>query len=164
MENISVMHTTENRNFIEKAKAKMEQIRASYKEKMIDTGKSADLERKIDAQAKTTKKVIKVAGTAATVLLTICPADGPFGEICTALATPGLCALVDLAADMKKKALITGKRGVEKHILHVQGKEGQDPNIIGYDLTSKEFYQDIGNFIKSSNEMSKLNPTVGEER
>lgn len=164
MENISVIHTSENRSFIEKAKTKMEQLRLSYKEKMIDTGKSADMERKIDNDAKRKKRVIKIAGTAATVILAICPADGPFGEICAALATPGLCALVDVATDMKKKAVITGKRGIEKHILHVQGKEGQDPNIVGYDLTNNDFFEDITKVVKNSKDISKADVNAREER
>ncbi len=161
MENVNVMHTTESRSFIDKAKQKMEDIRKLYNEKVVDSGESERIEKRIDFEAKATKVVIGVAGTVATVALAVCPADGPFGEICTALATPGLCALVDLGAEMRKRALITGKRAVEKHIFKVKDNKGQDPKIIGYDLTKKELYQDTMNFIKGA---VKVGKTPDKER
>lgn len=144
-ENVLLME--EDRGFINKAKSKMEQLRKSYKEKYIDTGKSQAFEQKIDDDAKRTKRAIKIAGTLATVVLFFCPADGPFGEFCTALATPGLCALVDLAADIKKKSIITGKRGLEKHFLRVDGSNG---NIDAYDLTNNEIIEDFGSLLKKA--------------
>ena len=97
----------------------LEHIREEYKEKYIDTGKAQEIEAKIDEKAKRKKKIIKVAGTVATVALIFIPADGPFGELCTILATPALCALVDVSAEIQKKMEITGKRTIEKHLLHV---------------------------------------------
>ena len=59
----------------------------------------------------------------------MCPADGPFGELCTALATPALCALVDKIADMAKKTTISAKRDMEK----AMGYEGLgQTDIEGY--------------------------------
>lgn len=139
----NVLYSVEDRNFVNKAKEKMnmDTIRQKYKEKMIDTGKSQELEEKIEKKAKRTKNTIRVLGTAATIALIFIPADGPFGEICTALATPGLCALVDIASDIQKKALITGKRGIEKGILHV---DGINENVKGYDFSSQE--EVVGDF------------------
>lgn len=143
MNNQNVFYAVEDRSFVDKAKKKlnMENIRKEYKEKMIDTGKAQQLEEEIEKKAKRTKRTIRVLGTIATVVLIFVPADGPFGEICTALATPGLCALVDIATDIKKKALITGKRGIEKGILHV---DGSSDKVKGYDFNSQE--EIIGDF------------------
>lgn len=142
-ENVMVM--PEERNFIKKAKEKMAMLRANYQEKFIDTGKSQELEAKIEAQAERKKKAIKIAGTIATAVLVFVPADGPFGEIATALATPGLCALVDIVTDIKKKLLITGKRGIEKSLLRV---DGANENVSAYDLTNGEIVEDMKEALK----------------
>lgn len=136
-ENINVIHVTEKRSFLNKAKNKMNNIRDTYKEKMIDTGLSQKLEEEIDKQAKRKKKAIKIAGTVATIALIFVPADGPFGELATFFATPALCALTDVCAELKKKALITGKRGFEKAVLKV---DGANKNIKGFDLENKESF------------------------
>lgn len=147
----NVMMVEEKRSFIEKAKQKMEEIRATYKEKFVDTGKAQKLEEEIEKRAERKKKEIKVAGRLATIALAICPADGPFGEICAALATPGLCALVDIAAEIQKKALITGKRIAEKYILKVDGSNG---NVAGYNLNNNEIIEDIDSLKSAINEFS----------
>lgn len=148
-ENVIVVE--EDRNFIQKAKMKIENLRKKYQEEYVDTGKSQELERKIERDAEKSKKAIKIIGTIATLILAICPADGPVGEIASALATPGLCALVDVAANIKKKALITGKRGIEKHFLKVDGSDG---NIASYDLTSGEIIEDFKGFMREFNNIS----------
>ncbi len=147
----NVMMVEEKRSFIEKAKQKMEEIRATYKEKFVDTGKAQKLEEEIEKRAERKKKEIKVAGRLATIALAICPADGPFGEICAVLATPGLCALVDIAAEIQKKALITGKRIAEKYILKVDGSNG---NVAGYNLNNNEIIEDIDSLKSAINEFS----------
>lgn len=156
----NVIISQEDRSFINKAKKFMndkkqyvENIRREYKEKYVDTGKSKEFEKKIEEDAKMKKKVIKIAGTIATVALIFCPVDGPFGEICSALATPGLCALVDVATDIKKKALITGKRGVEKHLLKVDGSNG---DIKGYNLENGEIVEDFKKMVGMANDFSRL--------
>ncbi len=148
----NVMMIEENRSFVEKAKQKMQEIRTSYKEKFIDTGKSQQLEEEIEKKAKRKKKTIKVLGRLATIALAICPADGPFGEICTALATPGLCALVDISTEIQKKALITGKRAAEKYVLKVDGSNG---NVAGYNLNNNEIIEDIDSLKSAINDLSE---------
>ncbi len=115
--------TSESRDVVDK-------LKKWYKEKIIDSGISQKYEAGIDTTAKAIKGVIKVVGVTATIILIICPADGPFGELLTALATPGLCALVDKIVDMYKNAAIGAKRTGEKFI----GFEGQgnNPNVTGY--------------------------------
>lgn len=146
--NMNVLQVDENRDFINKAKEKMniEKIRNDYKEKYIDTGKSQEFEARLEEDAKRKKKIIKIAGTAATIALIFIPADGPFGELCTILATPALCALVDVSTDIKKKLAITGKRAAEKYILHV---DGSNQNVKGYSLDKKDIIEDFTN-LKSS--------------
>jgi len=146
--NMNVLQVDENRDFINKAKEKMniEKIRNDYKEKYIDTGKSQEFEARLEEDAKRKKKIIKIAGTAATIALIFIPADGPFGELCTILATPALCALVDVSTDIKKKLAITGKRAAEKYILHV---DGSNKNVKGYSLDKKDIIEDFTN-LKSS--------------
>ena len=146
--NMNVLQVDENRDFINKAKEKMniEKIRNDYKEKYIDTGKSQEFEARLEEDAKRKKKIIKIAGTAATIALIFIPADGPFGELCTILATPALCALVDGSTDIKKKLAITGKRAAEKYILHV---DGSNKNVKGYSLDKKDIIEDFTN-LKSS--------------
>ena len=146
MENVNIIKLNESRDFVEKAKEKMENIRQFYKEMMIDTGKSQELEEQIEKEAEATKKMVRVAGTIATVALIFVPADGPFGEIATLFATPALCALVDVCADIRKKAIITGKRSIEKYVLNV---DGSNEKIEGFNLNNKEA------FIKDFKELKK---------
>lgn len=155
MENANIIKLVEDRHFVDKAKQKMEKIRNNYKEKMIDTGKSQELEEKIEQDAERTKNLIRVAGTAATVALIFIPADGPFGEMATLLATPALCGLVDVCADLKKKALITGKRGIEKYVLNV---DGSNEKVKGFDLENKE------NFIKDFKDLKQGIDNVNKVR
>lgn len=148
----NVIMLEEKRSFVDKAKQKMEDIRTSYKEKFVDTGKAQKLEEDIEKRAKMKKKTIKILGRFATIALALCPADGPFGEICAALATPGLCALVDIAAEIQKKAAITGKRAAEKYILKVDGSNG---NVAGYNLNNDEIIEDITSLKEAINEVSE---------
>lgn len=138
------------RMLYEKVNNKKEQMRESYQKNIVDTGISSEIEEKIDKQTKNTKTAIKVAGTIATIALTICPADGPFGEIATLLATPAFCKLVEVAAEIKKKVLISVKRGSEKYIMHTSG---ENENVEEYDLNSGEYINDMKSFIQKLNEV-----------
>ena len=93
-------------------------------------------------EAKKKKKIIKVVGGVATVALIFIPADGPFGELCTILATPALCALVDVSAELQKKVSITEKRAVEKYLLHV---DGTNKEVTGLSLDKDELTKDFTN-------------------
>lgn len=128
----------------------IQRFKKYYKEKIIDTGKSENFEKTVDKVATGVKTAVKVAGTIATVILVICPADGPFGEVCTVLATPALCALVDKVADMAKKTTISAKRDMEK----TMGYEGMgQTDIEGYnDL--KDVVEDAIGIKKASNDFN----------
>ena len=125
MDNTAVMH--EGIVLKPEKRENISKIKSWYKEKMIDTGKAKDLEKKIDNEAKIAKTAIGVIGAVATVILMICPVDGPFGEVCSALATPALIGLVSLAADLKKKALIGAKRFGEEKMGF--GADGINPDV-----------------------------------
>ena len=140
------------RMFYEKMNGKVSEVQNSYKENFVDTGISSEIEEKIEKDAKRTKKLIKVAGGIATVALLFCPADGPFGEMLTLLATPSFCKLVDIAADIKKKSLITGKRSIEKYFLNC---DGSNPNVTGYNLENGEFVDNFKEFVKNLDEVQK---------
>lgn len=155
-----VIMVEEKRGFIEKAKNKMAKLRQTYDEKMIQTGKSQKLEEKIEKRAKRKKKMIKTLGAIATVALAICPADGPFGEIAAALATPGLCELVDISAEIEKKALITSKRTAEKYILKVDGK---NENVAGYDITNGDVVEDIKSLKEAIANVEVQSNTMGKK-
>jgi hypothetical protein len=163
MTNASTIVSEEKRDFIYKARMfyekmngkineKVEGLQSSYKENFIDTGISSEIEEKIDKDAKRTKKFVKFAGSVATVVLLFCPADGPFGEIATLFATPAFCALVDAAAELKKKTLITGKRSVEKYFLNC---DGTNPNVTGFNFDNGEFIDDFKEFAKNLDEVQK---------
>jgi len=137
MEDLEFLATTEDKSTINK-------LREKYKEKMIDTNKSYELEKKIEEDTKKLKTKIKVAGTIATIALAICPADGPVGEIAAAISTPGLLALADLSCDIRKKSLIGAKRLVEKNVLQVDGTNEQ---ISAYNLDNSDIIvKDINEF------------------
>ena len=70
----------------------------------------------------------------------------------TLLATPSFCALVDVAADLKKKSLITGKRAVEKYFLNC---DGSNSNVTGFNFSNGEFIEDFKEFAKKIEEVQK---------
>lgn len=160
MSSATAVVTEENRDFIYKARMfyenlqkKQEDVQHSYQENIVDTGISEDIEKKIDDDAKATQAVIGVLGTAATVALTFCPVEGPFGELLTLLATPAFCALVGVAAEIKKKVLISGKRGFEKFFMKAEG--GQNPQVSGYSLDNNEAIDDFVQFAENLGEVTK---------
>ena len=159
MSSASAIVAEENRDFIYKARmfyekmnGKKEEVQKSYQENIVETGISSDIEEKIDKQAKITKKFVKFAGSVATVALIFYPADGPFGELASLFATPAFCALVDVCADIKKKALITGKRTFEKWFLNC---DGANPNVTGYNLENGEIVEDFKTFAQNLDEVTK---------
>ena len=115
----------------------IDKFRDWYKEKFIDTGKSQDLEAKIEKKAEMEKKVIKIAGAVATIVLIFCPADGPVGEVCTVLATPLIAKLVDIKTEMKKNAIIQNKRTFEAKIIKADGTN-KDVKIPEFNLKDLE--------------------------
>ncbi len=127
----------------------VDNFRKWYKEKLVDSGKAARFEEIVEKRVEFEKKMIKVAGTTATIILTLCPLDGPFGEIAAALATPALVKLVEAKGEITKKSVIGGKRKIEADYLGVDGSSKKvvipDGNIV----------ENIEQFKKAADELTK---------
>ena len=74
------------------------------------------------------KNTIYVAGGVATVVLAICPADGPVGEAIAIIATPLLAKVVEAGATLVKDVVIGTKRVVEDKVVH-ENTAGQNVAI-----------------------------------
>lgn len=155
MANTNVLATQENRGFIEKSKEKMEILRQKYKEKFVDTGKSVAIENTTDDAVKAIQAAVGVVGGIATVVMTLCPVDGPVGEIVTALATPALMALVPVALKVREKVFITGKRIIEKYILKVDPNTYEGSKVSGYNLEDGEIVKDFEETILGAKDLAK---------
>ena len=137
----------------------IQKFKKYYKENIIDTGKSEQFEKTVDKVANGVKTAVKVVGTVATVVLVVCPADGPFGEVFTALATPALCVLVDKIADMAKKTTISAKRDMEK----AMGYEGMgQTDVEGY-TNLKDVVNDAIGIKKASNDYNAATSHAEEQ-
>jgi hypothetical protein len=112
----------ENTIALKEDRGTVEKFRSWYKEKFIDTGKSSDFEEKLDEKIKREKRIVKIAGTIATIVLIFVPADGPIGELCTAAATPLLVKLVDLKGKIQKGVILNGKRELEAQFIKADGR------------------------------------------
>ena len=76
MDTANTIVVEENRDLIYKARMlyekmqnKRDEISKSYEENIVDTGISADIEEKIEKEAESTKTVIGIAGSVATIIL-----------------------------------------------------------------------------------------------
>ena len=82
---------------------------------------SLNSEEKVDYAVNTTKSIISIAGTIATIIMTICPVDGPIGEILIALATPQLVKAVDASRGVLKGAVNSNPQQVTAALADVLG-------------------------------------------
>ena len=128
MEGKNVIVVPEDRKTVEKMKEKTK-LQKKYQEKVVDSGASEKIDNFIDKKAKVEQVTIGVIGGVATVVLAVCPADGPVGEICSALLTPGLLALCSLKAEAEKKILHSVKGFYEKKIMKV---DKENDNVVAY--------------------------------
>lgn len=110
-------------------KKKKNKLQEKYQEKVVDTGASDKIDKAIDTVTGVEKFAIGALGTVATVALAICPADGPVGEICTAVATPGVIQLAELKADIEKKLVHSAKGLFEKKVMQV---DKENDNVVVY--------------------------------
>ena len=104
-----------------------------YKENIIDTNKAQEFEEKLDKGVEIAKNAIYVAGGVVTVVMALCPADGPIGEAISIVATPLLAKVVEMGATLVKDVVIGTKRVVEEKIVHENGSS--DNVTISEDLT-----------------------------
>lgn len=119
-----------------------------YDKKFIETGKSASFEEKIDKGIDIATKTVYVAGSIATVVLIFCPADGPFGELCTIAATPVLAKLVEESGKLLKKVVI---KDVKRDLIEgtIVQKDGSSQSVIIPDGNIVEDAKVVSNDINS---------------
>lgn len=119
-----------------------------YNKKLIETGKTASFEEKFDKGIDIATKTVYVAGSIATVVLIFCPADGPFGELCTLVATPVLAKLVEEGGRLLKKVVI---KDVKRDLIEgtIVQKDGSSESVIIPDGNIVEDAKVISNDINS---------------
>jgi len=119
-----------------------------YNKKLIETGKSASFEEKFDKGIDIATKTVYVAGSIATVVLIFCPADGPFGELCTIAATPVLAKLVEEGGKLLKKVVI---KDVKRDLIEgtIVQKDGSSQSVIIPDANIVEDAKVMANDINS---------------
>lgn len=128
MEGTNVIVVPEDRKTVEKIKEKTK-LQKKYQEKIVDSGASDKVDKFIDGKAKVEQVAIGVIGGVATIALAVCPADGPVGEICGAILTPGLLGLCALKAEVEKKIAHGVKGFYEKKIMKV---DKENDNVVVY--------------------------------
>ena len=82
---------------------------------------SLNSEEKVDDAVNTTKSIISIAGTIATIIMTVCPVDGPIGEILIVLATPQLVKAVDASRGVLKGAVNSNPQQVTAAFADILG-------------------------------------------
>ncbi len=134
---------------IEEPRSVVDNFRQWYQEKLIDTGKAAKFEELTEKRVELDKKMVKAAGTIATVALVLCPLDGPFGEIAVILATPALVKLVEAKGEFTKNAVIGTKRDFETIYL---GVDGSSKKVV---LPDKNIVQNVNDLAAAAEELSQ---------
>ena len=89
---ITIKDSRENLN-------QMQEWRRKEASKIIKNQKT---ENTIDTVVDVTKSVVSFAGTVATIAMTICPLDGPAGELAVMAATPTLVQAVESSRNLLK--------------------------------------------------------------
>ena len=87
---------------VDASREELERLKAWRAEQAKKVVNKSNAETIIDKVVDVTKCVVGVAGTIATVVLAICPLDGPAGEIATIAATPSLVAAVESSRNLLK--------------------------------------------------------------
>lgn len=137
-------------------KETLNRFRRVYKEKIIDTGKAEKFEKYIDKQVTIEKNLVKIIGAVATIFLLFCPSDGPFGELCTIIATPLFVKLVESCGVLKKKLVLSAKRNFEEKVIH---EDGSNKDI---DIPNLEF-SDALNTVKDLEDTTKKLIKIGRK-
>ena len=135
---------------VEENRSVIDKFRFWYKENVIDNGKAQDFEEKFDKGIDVAKNVVYVAGGVATIVLAICPVDGPVGEAIAVVATPLLAKVVEAGATLVKDAVIGTKRVVEEKVVHENGSS--DKVAITENLDFNKVAQEITDFKAVGNE------------
>ena len=99
-----------------------------------------------------TKSVVSVAGAVATVVMTICPFDGPLGETATILATPALVQAVESSRNLLKGIFVNKDRTQITAAIADLKQNVQEISVIDKNLvktTAKEpINREVGNTMR----------------
>lgn len=87
---------------VDASREEVERLKAWRAEQAKKVASKSNTETVIDRVIDITKCVVGFAGAVATVVLAVCPLDGPAGEIAAAAATPGLVAAVESGRGLLK--------------------------------------------------------------
>lgn len=129
----------------------------NYFQSKIDYVASDDFEKKFDAGIDFAKATVAVLGTTATIVLTICPFDGPVGEVAAALATPGLVAAVDTLGEELKGMYKNSKKVYSGSVNSNTGKVELGKVISDETLTNvQKLTSTFGNVRNSANELNSM--------
>lgn len=150
----NIIMVKEPRSFVEAAKTKMNDLINSYKNYEMDDEKLIKLEKTIKNRGVITKSVIGLAGSIATIVLTIVPYDGPAGELVVGLGTAGLNILTDFSTSIKKKILIASDNAAQNYLLKVD-TNNEVPKISSYNFENGEIIDDFGQHIKENNTLGR---------
>jgi hypothetical protein len=91
---------------VDASREEVERLKAWRAEQAKKVANKSNAETIIDRVFDITKCVVEFAGTVATIALTICPLDGPAGEIAMVAATPGLVAAVESGRKLVKGVFV----------------------------------------------------------
>lgn len=92
-----------------------------------------DVNRIVDS----TKALVTIGGVVATVVLAVCPIDGPVGEIATLLATPLLVKQVEKLREPLKTLMVNGNDS-SIPVANVNSSGSSIQNIIDRDLVESK--------------------------
>lgn len=133
-----------------------DQMKEFFKSK-ADYVASDDFEKKFDAGIDFAKGTVAVLGTTATIILAICPLDGPIGEIVTGLATPGLVVAVGALGESLKGMYKDGKKIYSGSVNADTGKIEVRKALSDETLTSvQNFTTSLGNVRTNSSEIKNM--------
>ena len=91
---------------VEATREELDRLKEWRAEQAKKVANKSSAESVIDTVIDVTKCVVGFAGAVATVVLAICPLDGPAGEIATIAATPSLVAAVESGRSLLKGLIV----------------------------------------------------------
>ena len=128
---------------------RMKEWRRKEATKVINQNNTENI---IDNVIDITKSVVSVAGAVATVVMTICPFDGPLGETATILATPALVQAVESSRNLLKGIFVNKDRTQITAAIADLKQNVQEISVIDKNLvktTAKEpIKREVGNTMR----------------
>ena len=127
----------------------------SWRAKEVATlSRSAKNENKIDNAVNITKSIVSIAGTIATIVMSLCPVDGPVGDTLTVLAKPQLVGAVEASRGLLKGAIVNNDiKQVKASLADVMG------NVKEISVKDWNIVQTVG--VEKSVDMSRMEQSSG---